>query len=97
MGGIAITQAAEEVPHRIATLVYVAALLPQDGQSLQALAQSVVDPFFAANTQVNEGEGTAVIPEEVVRDAAFGECDEKDVEFAVSRLVPESLAAMGAR
>jgi hypothetical protein len=97
MGGIAITQAAEEAPHRIATLVYVAALLPQDGQSLQALAQSVVDPFFAANTQVNEGEGTAVIPEEVVRDAAFGECDEKDVEFAVSRLVPESLAAMGAR
>jgi pimeloyl-ACP methyl ester carboxylesterase len=96
MGGIAITQAAEEVPDRIATLVYVAAFLPQDGQSLRGLAQSVVDPFFAANTQVNESEGTAVIPEEVVRDAAFGECDEKDVAFATSRLVPESLAAMGA-
>jgi pimeloyl-ACP methyl ester carboxylesterase len=96
MGGIAITQAAEEVPDRIATLVYVAAFLPQDGQSLQGLAQSVVDPFFAANTQVHASEGTAVIAEEVLRDAAFGECDEKDVEFATSRLVPESMAAMGA-
>ena len=96
MGGIAITQAAEEVPDRIATLVYLAALLPQDGQSLQGLAQGVFDPLVAANTQVNASEGTAVIAEELLRDAVFGECDEKDVEFATSRLVPESLAAMSA-
>ena len=95
MGGIAITQAAEEVPDRIATLVYVAALLPQDGQSLQALG-GVVDPFFAANTQVNASEGTALVSADVLRDASFGECDENDIEFATSRVVPESLAAMAA-
>jgi pimeloyl-ACP methyl ester carboxylesterase len=96
MGGIAITQAAEEVPDRIATLVYVSALLPQDGQSLPELAErGFVAPSFVASTQVNASEGTVVISEDLLRDAAFGECEDEDFAFATSRLVRESLASGG--
>ena len=96
MGGMAITQAAEEVPDRIATLVYLSAFLPQDGESMRELAERFVDPVLAASMQVDASAGTVVIPEEVLRDAAFGECDDPDFVFACSRLVPESLAASGA-
>jgi pimeloyl-ACP methyl ester carboxylesterase len=95
MGGIAITRVAEEVPDMIATLVYLAAFLPQDGQSLPELAERMVDSLVASNMQVNEREGTAVIPEELWRDAFYGECDDKDVVFASRHLVRESLAAIG--
>lgn len=39
-GGMVISAVAEAAPERIATLVYVAAYLPQDGDSMQALAES---------------------------------------------------------
>jgi pimeloyl-ACP methyl ester carboxylesterase len=37
-GGMTISQTAEEIPEKIARLIYVAAYLPQDGDSLQALS-----------------------------------------------------------
>lgn len=95
MGGMAITQAAEEVPDEIDMLVYLSALLPQDGQSGNDLAERVVDPVLATKMQINASEGTAWIPADVWREAAYGECDDEDFVFATSRHVPESLAAMG--
>src|SRR5436190_5972947 len=48
MGGMAATQAASRCPDRIASLIYVAAFLPGEGQSLKAL------------TELPEGEGDHV-------------------------------------
>jgi pimeloyl-ACP methyl ester carboxylesterase len=96
MGGIAITQTAEEVPDEIDMLVYLSALVPQDGQSSADLAGRFLDPGVAANMQINASEGTAWVPDDVWREAAYGECDHEDFEFAINRHVPESLAAMGA-
>jgi pimeloyl-ACP methyl ester carboxylesterase len=95
MGGVAITQAAEGVPDRIATLVYVSGVLPQDGESAAGLALHF-DPHTAASVQVNESAGTWTLPDEALRDAAFGECDEEDAAFALRRAVPESRVAFGA-
>jgi pimeloyl-ACP methyl ester carboxylesterase len=97
MGGIAITQVAEEVPMRIAKLVYVCAFLPQHRQSLPELAARFLDVFAPVNVQVNESEGTiSVNPDDLWRNALLGECDDEDVLFASRRLVPESLAAVDA-
>ena len=38
MGGMAITQAAARCPQSVAALVYIAAFVPADGQSLMDLA-----------------------------------------------------------
>jgi pimeloyl-ACP methyl ester carboxylesterase len=43
MGGMVITQVAEEIPHRISKLVYIGAFLPASGQALADLAFSDPD------------------------------------------------------
>lgn len=51
-GGIAISGAAEAVPEGIATLVYVAAYVPADGESMEALAYSDTDNGFTERSFV---------------------------------------------
>ena len=93
MGGMSVTQAAEHVPDRIAKLVYLCAFLPGDGQSLPDLAAG---DRVQENLIVNGAEGTMLVAEHALKDAFYGECSDEDIAFARSRLVPESLAAMGA-
>ena len=90
MGGIAITQTAEEVPDGIAKLVYLCAFVPQEGESAAGLAH--LGPQTAASVQVDERAGTFMLPGEALRAVAFGECGEEDVAFATDRVVAESLA-----
>ena len=51
-GGMSISGAAEAVPDLIETLVYVAAYLPQDGESMEQLAYSDSDNGFTEATFV---------------------------------------------
>jgi pimeloyl-ACP methyl ester carboxylesterase len=96
MGGMSVTQAAELVPERIATLVYVTAFLPGDGQSLIQLAEGDPATLVGPNLVIDEAAGTCRINEDAVREAAFGECSEEDARLAIAQLVPESLAAIAA-
>lgn len=96
MGGMSVTQAAELVPERIASLVYLTAFLPGDGQSLPELAAGDPDELVQKNMLVDEAAGTSTVAASALREAFYGECSDEDVAFATSRLVPESLAAMGA-
>lgn len=98
MGGVAITHAAPRCADRIAALVYVAAFLPEDGQSLIDLAS------------LPEGEGGAVLPNMVVagepptvtlpadasREAFYGSCSEEQTAWALERLRPQPLAPFAA-
>jgi len=96
MGGMVITGAAELVPDRIETLVYVTAFLPNDGQTLGQLAEGNPDELVRTNILVDEATGLCTVREEVRRAAFYGECSEEDAARASSRRVPESLAAIGA-
>ena len=69
-GGIAVTQAAEHRPEKIEALVYLAAYLPQNGQSMLELVES--DPEARGDgVLVHEDEGWLEFPEWVAREA-FG-------------------------
>jgi pimeloyl-ACP methyl ester carboxylesterase len=96
MGGMAVTQAAELLPDRIARLVYVCAFLPRDGQALPELAAGDPATLVTPNMVVDEEHGTCVVAPHALRDAFLGECSEDAAAFALSRFVPESLAAVGA-
>jgi pimeloyl-ACP methyl ester carboxylesterase len=94
MGGIAVTQAAERCPERVASLVYVAAFLPADGQSLVDLAGL---PEGAGDkvqpNMVVAGEPAAItLSDEAAREAFYGHCDEEQTAWAVGRLRPQALA-----
>lgn len=96
MGGISITQAAELVPDRITTLVYVTAFLPGDGQSLLQLADGDPVALVQPNLVVDEAAGTCVIDEQARQAVFFGECSEEEASWAAPQLVPESLAVVAA-
>jgi pimeloyl-ACP methyl ester carboxylesterase len=95
MGGMAITQAAEYVPDKIAALVYVCAFLPGDGQSLGDLADGDPVGQVLPNLVVDENAGVCEVAPAARAACFYEECDSADGAAASARLRPESLAAFG--
>ena len=60
-GGITISAAAEAAPEKIKTLVYVAAYLPHDGDSLVSMAQQDPDAKIGPHLQIKKEQGIAVV------------------------------------
>ena len=60
-GGIVISDAAEKDPARIKTLVFVAAYLPHDGDSLVSMAQQDADAKIGPHLQIDKEKGIATI------------------------------------
>ena len=96
MGGMSVTQAAELVPDRIATLVYLTAFLPGNGQSLAQLAGGDPASLVGPNLVIDEASGTCRMNDDAVREAFYGECSGDDAQEAAARRVPESLTAITA-
>ncbi len=96
-GGIAITQAAEYRPDKIATLVYLSAFLPRNGESMSQLAQqdtaALTPPHLAFardhGSVAFEG-GAAAVKEVLCQD-----CADDEVARAAARLIPDALAPWG--
>jgi pimeloyl-ACP methyl ester carboxylesterase len=59
--GIVIAAAAEKSPEKIKTLVFVAAYLPHDGDSLLSLAQQDHDSKIGPHLQIDKEKGIAVV------------------------------------
>lgn len=59
--GIVIAAAAEQAPEKIKTLVFAAAYLPQDGDSLLSLAQQDPDAKIGPNLTIDKDKGIAVV------------------------------------
>jgi pimeloyl-ACP methyl ester carboxylesterase len=89
MGGVVITQTAEQRPDRIATLVYLCAFLPRAGEALLKLAESDPDGLVLPNLVIAKDGVTATLREGAPRKAFYGECSEADAAWATSRLVPD--------
>jgi len=95
-GGIVISQAAELAPERFAALVYIAAMLVPDGQSLYDMRDSQPrDPALEAGLEpVAGGLAVAVAPD--VAMAHF--CDRSspaDQAMVAARLLPEPVRPLG--
>ena len=93
MGGMAITQAAEYVPDKIAALVYVCAFLPGPGGSLMALADGDTAARVLPNLEVDEAAGVCSVAKTAQVECFYEECDPEDAAAAMARLTTESLAA----
>jgi pimeloyl-ACP methyl ester carboxylesterase len=60
-GGITISAAGEAAPEKIKTLVYVAAYLPKDGESLMSLAQQDRDSKIGPQLNIMKDKGIASV------------------------------------
>ena len=96
MGGMVATQAAARCPERVASIVYVAAFLPQDGDSLLALTQlpEGADDQIQANLVVEGDPPVAVLSPEASLDAMYLQCSEQTADWAIDRQRPQPGAAV---
>jgi pimeloyl-ACP methyl ester carboxylesterase len=91
MGGMAITQAAPLCADRIASMVYVAAFLPQDGQSLIALTQLPEGETdqVQANLVVEGDPPVATMTDEASRAAIYAHCSDEMAAWAIASRTPQ--------
>jgi pimeloyl-ACP methyl ester carboxylesterase len=94
MGGMAATQAAVRCPERVASMVYVAAFLPQDGQSLLDLTRLPEgrDDQVQANLVVHGEPPVATMPAEAARQAIYASCSDEVAAWAIERRGPQAVA-----
>jgi pimeloyl-ACP methyl ester carboxylesterase len=94
MGGVVATQAAARCPERVAALIYVAAFLPQDGESLLALTQlpEGAGDQVQANMVVEGDPPVATMPDEASREAVFASCTDEVADWAIARRGPQAVA-----
>lgn len=86
MGGMVISQAAARRPERVRRLVYVAAFLPADGQSLIDLTglPEGADDLVQETVMVSGEPPVGELPESTVREANRA-CPEEVIEWALER------------
>jgi pimeloyl-ACP methyl ester carboxylesterase len=94
MGGVVTTQAAARCPERVASIVYVAAFVPEDGESLLDLTSlpEGADDQVQANIVVEGDPPVATMPDEASTDALYGSCEEDVAAWAISHQRPQPVA-----
>jgi pimeloyl-ACP methyl ester carboxylesterase len=91
MGGIVATQGAARCPERVAALVYAAAFIPKDGQSLLDLTKlpEGAGDQVQANIAVSGEPPVAVMSVAASRDALYACCADDVAEAAIAQQQPQ--------
>ena len=102
-GGMCITQAAAMCPDKIQKLVYIAAGLPRDGQSINNPDDgSAINPCDwvgisregKVSRLVKNEKAVELIDEDYVMDLLYADVDEAEARNACRRLTPEAVACL---
>jgi pimeloyl-ACP methyl ester carboxylesterase len=92
--GAVISQVAEERPQKVRTLVYLAAYLLADGESVSQTALQDERSLVAPNMVLAPDRKSCTLRDAAIKDALYGECRDEDVILAQSLLAPEALAPL---
>ena len=93
MGGLAITQAAELVPDRLAGLIYVTAAVPLNGQSMSQAFAATGEQTVAGRMRFDPETNTASVGDEHLREMFYHLCSDAQVERARRLLRPNQAMA----
>jgi pimeloyl-ACP methyl ester carboxylesterase len=88
-GGIAISQAAEARVDRVRLLVYLAAFLVPDGETVIPLALSDSDSLIMPNLDVNAEGGYDMLRRSAFRETLYADCSDEGVALCTMLLAPE--------
>jgi len=89
MGGIVVAQVASRRPELVTKAVFVAALLPRDGESLLDLIKQQDAPGVQAAVRPGPEKGTTVLAPEAAA-VLFPDATPRQAEGAMAYLVPQS-------
>ena len=91
LGGIVISQAAEQCYEKVRTLVYLTAFLLRDGESTRQVAETDKTSSLAPNVIVSEDNNSSNVAEKAIREVFYGKCPVEDVVLARLLLAPEAV------
>ena len=94
MGGGIITQVAEQRPDKIKTLVYVAALLPQNGEAMFQLLQQDPEPSAQANFVLSADQSYLTLRDGDLKEMVYSDCADEDAALGKVLLVPQATAPL---
>jgi pimeloyl-ACP methyl ester carboxylesterase len=94
MGGVVVTQAAGQCPDNIASLVFVCAFMPANGQSLLDLAGQPegADDQIQANIVIEGDPPVAVLPDDAAAAAIYNCCTPEQTAHGVAHNRPQPVA-----
>ena len=94
MGGVVVTQAAANCPQHVASLVFMAAFMPANGQSLLDMTQlpEAEGDMIQANIVIEGEPPVASMSAEATATAVYNCCPPHAVERAVARRRPQAVA-----
>lgn len=92
-GGMVVSQVAEAVPGKISKLVYLAALIPQTGDSANSLTAQDKDSLFGK--YVTPTGATLTFNPDGVQPVFCNDCSADDVAMMKAKLRPEPAAPFG--
>src|SRR5260221_3125904 len=88
-GGIVISEVAEARPEKIARLVYLAAFLLRDGESVAPTMRPDGSSLILPNLIVFEDGISSIVRREALAETFYGDCTAAEVAAAAARLRPE--------
>jgi pimeloyl-ACP methyl ester carboxylesterase len=94
MAGLVISQVAEEIPGQIKELVYLAAYLPQNGESLLSLAKQDADSHVGKYLQIDQATGSAKVAKDGVIDVFAADAPAQVGDYIANNIKPEPLAPL---
>ncbi len=92
MGGIVLSQTAEQYPDKIERLIYVAAYLLQNGESLFQVSTADTDSQIGSYLLPDPEHGQISIRLEALKDIFLHDCSEAVIAEAEARLRPDLIA-----
>ncbi len=94
MAGLVISEVAEEIPGQIKELVYLAAYLPQNGESLLSLAKQDADSHVGKYLQIDQATGSAIVAKDGVIDVFAADAPAQIGDYLANNIKPEPLAPL---
>jgi len=90
MGGIVISQVAEELPQKVNKLVYLAAYLLQNGETIMQVFGNDKGSLLGPNLVMAEDQSYATLKEEGIKEVIYPDASDEDKERIKERVVPQA-------
>lgn len=93
MGGLVISQAAELRPQKVKRLVYLAAVLIENGVALTDFVRSTGSEMYSSGGMIPSEDGISMaIRPDMIRKSFYADCADEDVALAEMVLTPQPIA-----
>ena len=93
-GGIVVSEVAELIAPQIKKLIYIAAFVPKNGDSLLSLAKTDTQSHVGKNLIVDEPAGIASIAKDAIADVFLADAPKAVAEYVTNNMRPEPLAPL---